>query len=56
MSTTYCPYCDSDIDDDLYAEWSMTGLVGNFKCGYCGNELAVEIRRVPEFVVSRIEE
>lgn len=46
-----CPYCDEDIDNEIYRDWAGDyPTIFDFECPNCGKEMEVEVEMEPYFV------
>lgn len=51
---TFCPYCDEEIEDQIYQQWVGDYLnIFDFKCPKCNKELEIDVTAVPEFHVEK---
>jgi len=49
--STYCPYCDKDIEEEIMREWQgdYWDYTDDFECPKCGKELEIDVESEPVF-------
>ena len=53
----YCPYCDSNITDDVINAWAdRYSEHFEFKCPKCDGEIDISVEMTPEFVTTKRKE
>jgi hypothetical protein len=51
---TFCPYCDVEIERDIYRDWNGNyWTLGVVECPKCNESIEVEVETIPHFVVSK---
>ena len=51
VMSTYCPYCDKDIEEEIMREWQgdYWDYTDDFECPKCGKELEIDVESEPVF-------
>ena len=54
--TTFCPYCDEEIEDAIHNEWIGDYIEDfDFKCPKCGETLEINVEQQPYFHANKPE-
>ena len=48
---TFCPYCDEEIENEIYKDWVGDYWTFNddFECPKCGKDLEIDVDQEPVF-------
>ena len=52
---TFCPYCDSEIETEVYEDWIGDYITPfDFECPNCGKEMEIEVEMEPTFYTKKV--